>query len=268
MFDIKNNSYLFLHGDCFDLIPNLIDNSIQLLFTDPPYYILNKEDITFKDRKDMVRSTDFDQFESEAAYFVFIQQFIDLIQSKMATDSYCVFFFATQYLYILDDMLKPYGFERLTYYFFHKTNPAPRIRKNGFISAVETIAIFRRGNPPFHFFKQNEMHNFYQSPICMGNERVKDTEGEVVHETQKPLGLCKFLINVLSNEEDLVVDPFGGVATTLIACVRNNRKCISFEKNIDYYNGGVKRFNQLTGRVFMKKSQVKITQYMLKKYGN
>jgi site-specific DNA-methyltransferase (adenine-specific) len=51
------------------------------------------------------------------------------------------------------------------------------------------------------------------------------------HQTQKPVGLCEWLINTYSNEGDLVLDFTMGSGSTGIACINTNRNFIGIEKD-------------------------------------
>ncbi|MGN0879348.1 MAG: DNA-methyltransferase [Oligosphaeraceae bacterium] len=54
------------------------------------------------------------------------------------------------------------------------------------------------------------------------------------HPTQKPLKLISRIIAASSNEGDLVIDPFGGSGSTIVAATRLNRNCITIEADADY----------------------------------
>lgn len=56
-----------------------------------------------------------------------------------------------------------------------------------------------------------------------------------LHPTQKPVSLISHIIKLYSNEGDLVLDTFSGSGTTAIAAIKNNRKYICIEKDIDIY---------------------------------
>jgi site-specific DNA-methyltransferase (adenine-specific)/modification methylase len=114
---------------------------------------------------------------------------------------------------------------------WHKTNPAPRVRKTGFLFACEAILWAvkepegqKKKEYTFHFGKQNEMHNFIETPICMGKERT-------AHTTQKPLKLIDKLVTTFTNEGDLVLDPFAGSGTLGQSCSALNRRCILIERD-------------------------------------
>lgn len=64
------------------------------------------------------------------------------------------------------------------------------------------------------------------------------------HPTQKPLLLMRELIRVYSNPGQLIVSPFAGSGTDLIAAEMEGRKCIGYELNQDYYDEAVSRIAQ------------------------
>lgn len=61
------------------------------------------------------------------------------------------------------------------------------------------------------------------------------------HPTVKPTALMEYLINMVSKENAIVLDPFGGSCTTAIACLNTKRKYICMEKDDSYYEIGLKR---------------------------
>ena len=67
----------------------------------------------------------------------------------------------------------------------------------------------------------------------------RDKQG--YHPTQKPVALCEFLIRTYTDEEDLVLDNCMGSGTTAIACLNAKRNFIGIEKNEDYFNIAKKR---------------------------
>jgi site-specific DNA-methyltransferase (adenine-specific) len=68
-----------------------------------------------------------------------------------------------------------------------------------------------------------------------------NNEGKVKHPTQKPLLLIEYLIKTFSNENDVVLDNCMGSGTTAIACIKNNRKYIGYEKDTKYYDVCIER---------------------------
>ena len=68
-----------------------------------------------------------------------------------------------------------------------------------------------------------------------------------IHPTQKPLKLIERIVSASSNPDDLVLDPFAGSGSTLIACEKLGRNCVTIEMDEKYVNGIVNRFNCLKG---------------------
>lgn len=63
-----------------------------------------------------------------------------------------------------------------------------------------------------------------------------DKQTEYIHPTQKPAGLCEYLIKTYTNENETVLDNCIGSGTTAIACINTNRNFIGFELDTGYFN--------------------------------
>ena len=70
---------------------------------------------------------------------------------------------------------------------------------------------------------------------------------KLLHSCEKPIALLEDLITELSNEEDIVLDPFLGSGSTCVACVNTNRHYIGFELDPQYYNIACKRLDEAEG---------------------
>jgi site-specific DNA-methyltransferase (adenine-specific) len=65
--------------------------------------------------------------------------------------------------------------------------------------------------------------------------RVKKEHFNFKHPTQKPLQLIDQLIQLISNEGDVILDPFLGSGTTIVSCIKNKRIGIGCEKDPEYF---------------------------------
>ncbi len=65
------------------------------------------------------------------------------------------------------------------------------------------------------------------------------------HPTQKPMKLIKRLVQASSNENDLVLDPFGGSGTTALACLATKRQFITIELDENYHQIISERVNEI-----------------------
>ncbi|MBD3255471.1 MAG: hypothetical protein GF383_10280 [Candidatus Lokiarchaeota archaeon] len=243
---LKNHRYKgneILKGNCLDVLPQLPDQVFDLVITDPPFNVLNKDDLKFEHRTDIKQEVDFDQFESHEDYLQFTGEWVKLVVNKMKEDSSLYVFFAVQYITDLMNICLDHGLKYKGVLIWHKTNPAPKIRKSGYVSSTESVLFMVKGTPTFHFLGQNKMHNLIETPICMGNERLKDKTKKnktgnfaTLHPTQKPEELYEHFVTVSSNPQDLICDPFAGTGTANVACRKLNRYCVGIELNEKYAN--------------------------------
>lgn len=68
------------------------------------------------------------------------------------------------------------------------------------------------------------------------------------HPTQKPIKLVAWFLKRYSKKNDIIVDPYGGSGSTLIACEQLNRKCFMCEIDEHYCDIIIQRWENLTGQ--------------------
>lgn len=83
---------------------------------------------------------------------------------------------------------------------------------------------------------------------CLEFPRVRKSDELGNHPTVKPLQLAANEIKISSPEDGIVVDPFGGSGTTLIACEQLNRRCYMTELEPKYCDVIIRRWQKLTGK--------------------
>lgn len=102
---------------------------------------------------------------------------------------------------------------------------------------------------------QNDWENEIWNIVNVKSNHVEKT----IHPAQFPIELADRLVLALSNENDIVLDPFGGVGTTLISAVKNNRIGISIDTNDQYCKVAQERLtNLLNGTLKMRPMTKKI----------
>ena len=75
------------------------------------------------------------------------------------------------------------------------------------------------------------------------NVKTKNSNGENIHDSQKPVSLFRILIEQSTNKGDMVLDPFMGSGTTAIAAYKTERHFVGFEIDKKYYDTAMERFN-------------------------
>lgn len=114
---------------------------------------------------------------------------------------------------------------------WEKTNPIPRNIKRLYVHDCEyCVWAVKKGKWTFNTNWQD--HSYLRpkliAPICGGKEKT-------IHTTQKPLSIMSELVKTMTNEGDVVLDPFMGSGTTGVACQQLNRQFIGIEQEPSYF---------------------------------
>lgn len=225
------------NGDCLENIRKIPSCSVDLILTDPPY---NLASYSTGNMKFDWRS----EINNDVAKWDEIpinpKDFVSEIK-RVLKPTGNVFIFTSYNLIGKWHEAFDSEFDTFQFMVWHKTNPVPNIRKSSFLNSCELIVCFWNKGHTWNFTTQNDMHNFIESPICMGSERLKNPK----HPTQKPIGILKRIIKMASNENDIVLDLFMGVGSTGVAALELNRNFIGIEIDPIYYNAAKNRIRAL-----------------------
>ena len=232
--------------DCLEGMKQLEDGSIDLIIIDPPYNISKENDSRDRSklnspimRRKKPLNYDFGDWDNmgRKEFLEFTKAWLKECCRVLKENGTIISFFNKEDINFLGWISKRWGIRSRTYISWHKTNPVPSFRKVNYLSACEFIWIGSKGKMTFNFKKQNEMHNFFETPN-------KSSYGKTKHPTEKPLKLIKHFIEIHSNENEIILDCFMGSGTTALACKQLNRKFIGFEINDKYCKMANNRLNQ------------------------
>lgn len=226
-----------INSDCMDYMKSIPDNSIDLILTDPPYNIAQYStgNIALPGREAL--NNDIATWDT-----ITLEPSLLLSDFKRITKPTGNIFVFTSYN-MIGKWHEVFDSEFDTFQFFiwHKTNPAPKIYKNGFLNSCEMIICLWNKRHKWNFTTQNEMHNFFESPICMPPERLRNPK----HPAQKPVKLLTHLIEIATDPKDIVFDPFMGVGSTGVAAKQCDRKFIGCEIDKAYYDAACLRIKDM-----------------------
>ena len=228
-----------VNGDCFDFLGEVPDRSVDLILTDPPYNIAaySTGNIALPGRSAL--NNDLAPWDLEP-----------LEPARLAADfrrilkpDGNIFIFASYNMLGKWHAALDSEFDTFQFFVWHKTNPAPKIYKNGFLNSCELIVCMWDRGHRWNFSNQREMHNFFECPICMAPERLKQPK----HPAQKPLRLLEHLIGIASDGGALVFDPFMGVGSTGAAALRLGRRFLGVETDGEYFRAAAERLAATEG---------------------
>ena len=248
----KDGHKLFL-GDALNILENDIeDNSVDLIFVDPPY---NIGKMFGKNRE---------KWDSEEAYLKWCYEWIDLCIQKLKPTGSLYIMGATQFMPYIDIYLNK-RLHILSRIMWHYDSSGVQAKKY-FGSLYEPIIFSVKNKTKYTFNYEDIMVEAntgskrklidyrgkepkpYNTKKVPGNvwyyPRVRYRMHEYEeHPSQKPESLLERIILASSNEGDVVLDPFSGTFTTSAVAKKLNRKSIGIEFEEEYFKVGLRRLN-------------------------
>lgn len=120
-----------------------------------------------------------------------------------------------------------------------KTNPMPRNVDRRYVNDCEFAVWAVKEGKPWTFNKPKDV-SYLKPEIITG---VVPGGKKRLHPTQKHMEVIERLIEIHTNENDLIYDPFMGSGTTAVACKNKNRNVIGSEIDEKYYKISMERIN-------------------------
>lgn len=262
---LGTNIHKIIHSDAIHALKSEIaDNSIDLIFADPPYNI----------GKNFAGCMD--KWETDNAYLDWCYTWLDMCILKLKPNGSLYVMTSTQFMPYFDIYLreKLSILSRLVWYYDSSGVQA----KNYFGSMYEPILhcvkdknnytfnstdilveaktgakrklIDYRKNPPQPYNTEKVPGNVWE--FARVRYRMDEYEN---HPTQKPIALLERIIKASSKEGDVVLDPFSGTFTTSFVAKELNRRSIGIELQEEYVKIGLRRLqlsNEFNGEVIEK----------------
>lgn len=150
-------------------------------------------------------------------------------EPKQKNDAPCMIVFCEfeQQFYLIE-LAKKYGLKNYINLVFRKNYSAQVLKANmKIVGNCEYAVLFYREKLPKFRNKGKMVFN------CI--DWLRSNENEKIHPTQKPVELLEYLIELFTDEGDVVIDPVAGSGSTLVAAIRKNRKTFGFEIKKDFY---------------------------------
>jgi len=251
MNEFGNIDHKIYQGNAIEVLQNEIkDNSVDLIFVDPPYNIGKN----FNGRKD--------KWKSDKDYLTWCYQWIDLLLKKLKNSGSLYIMTSTQFIPYFDIYLRDKieilsrivwsydssGVQAKKYFgsmyepilFCVKDKNKYTFNSDDILVEAKTGSkrnlIDYRKNPPQPYNTKKVPGNVWEFPRV--RYRMAEYEN---HPTQKPISLLERIIKASTNEGDTVLDPFSGTFTTSYVAKKLKRKSIGIEIDVDYSKIGIRR---------------------------
>jgi len=276
VFEKENNKIIL--GDAIEALSTLSNESVDLIFADPPYNI-GKNFNGLKDR-----------WESDEEYLKWCYQWIDLCIQKLKPNGSFYVMTSTQAMPYFDIYIreKLTILSRIVWYYDSSGVQAKKYygslyepilfcvkdKNNYTFNAQDILVEAKTGAKRKLVDYRKPVPTVYNSEKVPGNvweyPRVRYRMDEYEnHPTQKPIALLERIILASSNENDLILDPFSGTFTTAYVAKKLGRRSIGIEIDEEYVKIGLRRAQILSSyqgkelkrepRSFEKKSSAQLT---------
>jgi site-specific DNA-methyltransferase (adenine-specific) len=249
--------YTLYHGDCLDVLSQFPENTINMIFADPPYNLSNGGFSVHAGRRVSVDKGAWDRGDGFDRDYDFHQQWIAACR-RVLKPSGTIWISGTYHsIYQCGHALQALGFHILNDVTWFKPNASPNLSCRFFTASHETLLWARKDKKAKHIFNYGLMKNGewpedrlknpgmqMRSVWSIGTPRpVEKQHGK--HPTQKPLALLRRVVLASTNPNDLVLDPFTGSSTTGLAAVVHGRRFIGIDTNAEYLDLSKRRFAEL-----------------------
>ncbi len=232
-----------LKGDCREILAQLPEKSVDLVFADPPYNLQLRQELYRPNQTRVSAVNDaWDQFGSFAEYDAFTREWLAACK-RVLKDNGAIWVIGSYHnIHRIGAILQDMGFWLLNDIAWAKTNPMPNFRGVRLTNAHETLIWASTGKDAGYTFNHHalkalnedlQMRSDWLLPICSGPERMR-VNGKKAHSTQKPEALLYRVLLASTQTGDVVLDPFFGTGTTGAAAKLLGRHWIGVERESEY----------------------------------
>lgn len=257
----KKDDFTLYNANSIDFLKSLPENSVDMIFADPPYLLSNGGFTVHAGKMVSVNKGEWDKSNGLKKDFEFHLEWIQAAKRVLKPQGTLWISGTYHSIYQCGFALQVAGFHVLNDIAWFKPNASPNLSCRFFTASHETLVWARKDKKAKHIFNYDLMKNGVwpedalkkpglqmRSVWSMGTPKPQEkTFGK--HPTQKPFDLLKRIVLASTNKGDVIVDPFTGSSTTGLAAHFYGRKFIGIDLEKKYLDLSVKRFEELQKKV-------------------
>lgn len=254
----SEGNFVLYHSDYLPILEQLPDNSIDMIFADPPYNLSNGGFSVYAGRRVSVNKGEWDKskgFQKDLDFHIAWIQACHRVLKPHGT----IWISGTYHsIYQCGYALQLSGYHILNDIAWYKPNASPNLSCRYFTASHETLLWARKEKKAKHVFNYEQMRAFRNDLIHRQGKQMRSVwaigtpkpEEKIFgkHPTQKPMELLKRIILSSTNPGDIVLDPFTGSSTTGLVAYLYDRKFIGIDNEKKYLELSKKRFKDLIKR--------------------
>lgn len=255
-----------LQGNSLELLKNIPHSSIDMIFADPPYYMrVDKKNALKRPEGGEFNGCNdiWDSFKNNNDYKDFSTKWLQECHRILKPNGSIWVIGSMQCIYTIGALMQEIGFWFINDIIWHKSNPTPNFHGTRLNNAHETLiwaTKTQKSKYTFHYKTAKELNahiagfqqgmrkqlgSVWNIPICSGKERLKDSQNNKIHTTQKPEELLYRIIAISSKVGDIILDPFAGTMTTAAMAKKLGRNYIMLEQDKNYIHHGQRRLESI-----------------------
>lgn len=254
----KTDDYILYLGDVLKALEKIKDNTIDMVFADPPYMLSNGGFTVHNGKMASVNKGKWDVSNGVEADFTFHAEWIEAIKRVLKPNGTIWISGTYHSIYQCGFALQKSGYKILNDIAWFKPNASPNLSGRYFTASHETLLWARKDPKGKHTFNYGDMKNGLwhetdflkreskqmRSVWAVGTPKTSEkTFGK--HPTQKPLALLERIVLASTNPGHVILDPFTGSSTTGIAAKKHGRKFIGIDTEKEFLDLSIARYNDL-----------------------
>src|SRR6266481_2374968 len=253
-FDDPKHHLRIYHGDCLELLAQIPESSVDLVFADPPYFLSNGGITCHVGKMVSLNKGTWDKLPGPdvgpvRARFDKVHEFntawLAACQRVLKPNGSIWVSGTSHVIHSVGFAMQQLGFKLLNDISWVKPNPPPNLSCRYFTHATETLIWAAKNSKSRHTFNYKLMKETNRGKQMKSVWEIRPHEpwekkfGK--HPTQKPVALLERILLASSHEGDLVLDPFCGSGTTLLTAFRLRRHALGCEFTAEFLTLSVRR---------------------------
>jgi site-specific DNA-methyltransferase (adenine-specific) len=245
-FENRKHNIVLFNENCFNILPNIPENSVDMIFADPPYFLSNGGITCHAGRMVSVNKGKWDVSRGKEENYLFTLRWLRECQ-RILTPNGTIWVSGTSHIiYTVGYAMQDLGYKILNDIAWFKVNPPPNLSCRYFTHSTEIVLWAAKNKDSRHYFNYSLMKklNNDRQMLSLWSIRPPGPEEKKYgkHPTQKPLQLLDRIILASTRPQDIVLDPFSGSGTTGIAALKEGRQFIGIDLEETYLRLSIKRF--------------------------
>jgi site-specific DNA-methyltransferase (adenine-specific) len=248
----NNDNITLYNGNCIEILKQIPSESVDLIFSDPPYFLSNNGFSCKGGKMVSVNKAKWDKSNGFEKDFEFTYNWLKESKRVLKEDG-AIWISGTMHnIYQVGYALKKLDYHILNEIAWFKPNAPPNLSCRFFTHSHETLIWARKNKCSKHNYNYNLMKKWDDKLSESGKQmrsvwtipltsKFEKTNG--YHPTQKPIELLKRIILATSKKGDTILDPFNGSGTTGVVSKLYDRKYIGIDTDKNYLDLTIKRIN-------------------------